>query len=67
VPAGAAVQHNHRLADLGIGDNTLPDGWYGSLVVVSSSQPVDGFSQLTNLNMNNLPGDLYLSYKGITP
>lgn len=67
VAGGAAVQHNHRLADLGIGNNAIPDGWYGSLVVVSDSQPIDGFSQLTNLNMHVWPGDLFLAYKGVTP
>ncbi len=67
VAAGAAVHHNHRLADLSIGNYTIPDGWYGSLVVVSSSEPIDGFSQLTNLNMHVWPGDLFMAYKGITP
>lgn len=67
VQPGAAVTHNHRLTDLGIGDAQIPDGWNGSLVVVSDGQPIDGFSQITNLNMHSLPGDLFQAYKGITP
>ncbi len=49
IPAGASLQHNHRLeGNGGTGANVhnLPDGFVGSLVV-TSDQPIDGYVQLT--------------------
>ncbi len=50
IPAGASLQHNHRLeGNGGTGSNVhnLPDGFVGSLTVTSSDQPIDGYVQLT--------------------
>lgn len=50
IPAGASLQHNHRLpGNGGTGSlvHNLPDGWTGGLTVTSSDQPIDGYVQLT--------------------
>jgi hypothetical protein len=52
IPAGASLQHNHRLVgNGGTGSNihNLPDGWVGSLTVTSTGTPIDGYVQLTAL------------------
>ena len=43
IAANASLQKNFRLA----GTGPLPSGWEGSLTVVSDSQPIDGYVQLT--------------------
>lgn len=68
IPAGQSVTHNHRLVGLGGNPNTpgyhgLPDGWCGSLRVISD-QPIDGFGQITNVF--NTSGDWIMAYNAIT-
>jgi hypothetical protein len=66
---GASLQHNHRVA--GPGGNpgqptvhNLPDGWVGSLTVTSSSQPIDGYAQLTFTNAG--AGDNFQAHNAFT-
>lgn len=61
----ASLLHNHRTAD---GVPELPDGWYGSLTVVSD-QAVDSFVQLTFprfLGVALPSGDLFMAHNGFT-
>jgi hypothetical protein len=66
IPAGASIIHNHRLggSGSGTGQHNLPDGWYGSLTVVSSDQPIHGFIQLTNIYATE--GDTFMAHNGFT-
>lgn len=64
IPAGSSLQQNHRLASFAVGSTPMPDGWYGTLRVVSSDEPIAGFTQITNLN--NLPGDTFMTYTAFT-
>jgi len=48
LPAGGSLQQNHRIGGGAGAVPELPDGWQGSLVAVSSIQPIHGFVQLTN-------------------
>jgi hypothetical protein len=66
IPAGDSINHNHRLEGLGSGSgyHGLPDGWFGSLRVVSSNQPIDGFAQLTNIY--NTSGDTIMAHNAGT-
>jgi hypothetical protein len=64
IPAGSSLQQNHRLSAFTAGPNAMPDGWYGTLRVVSSDQPIAGFTQITNVN--NLPGDTFMTYTAFT-
>jgi len=61
IPASGSVIHNHRLSNAGTATCplTMPDGWYGSLQVVSTNQPIAGIVQLTNINTQ--PGDTYMA------
>jgi hypothetical protein len=69
IAAGASIIHNHRLTDPNatncvLNGNTMSDGWYGSLVVTSSNQPIDGFIQLTNVS--NPAGDTFMAHNAST-
>jgi hypothetical protein len=66
IPAGGSINHNHRLSGpgSGTGQHNLPDGWCGSLRVVSSNQPIDGFGQITNID--SYAGDTIMAYSGVT-
>ena len=66
IPAGGSLIHNHRLAGTGsgTGQHNLPDGWYGSLTVTSSNQPIHGFVQLTNII--DATGDTFMAHNAFT-
>ena len=66
IPAGGSLIHNHRLGGTGSGSgqHNLPDEWYGSLVVDSSDQPINGFVQLTNIY--NSSGDDFMAHDAFT-
>lgn len=57
---------NHRLSASGLPEEEtgLPNNWCGSLIVISSNQPIDGFVQLTNYY--NPTGDAFLAHNVIT-
>ncbi len=67
IPANASIIHNHRLTDPAptnvpcpLSGTTMPDGWNGTLMVVSTDQPIDGFIQLTTIT--NLTGDTFMAH-----
>ena len=67
IPAGASLQHNHRLPGNGGSGSlvhNLPDGWVGSVVVTSSDQPIDCYAQLTFYT--NKSGDTFMAHNGFT-
>jgi len=67
IPAGASLQHNHRLPGNGGSGSlvhNLPDGWVGSVVVTSSDQPIDCYAQLTYYT--NKSGDTFMAHNGFT-
>jgi adenosylcobinamide amidohydrolase len=66
IPAGASINHNHREAGYGSGTgyHGLPDGWCGSLTVVSADQPIDGFAQLTDID--TLYADTIMAHNATT-
>jgi hypothetical protein len=62
IGGGQGLQHNHRTID---GVPQLPQGWYGTLVAVSDSQPIAGFVQLTFLREINAAlasGDNFMAH-----
>ncbi|MFN2297709.1 MAG: hypothetical protein ACK2UB_02595 [Anaerolineales bacterium] len=67
IPGGSSLQRNHRL---GTGtaspeaENGLPNGWEGSLRIESSSQPIDGYVQLTYYK--NVSGDQFMAHRVFT-
>jgi hypothetical protein len=67
IAAGQVLDHNHRLSGNGSGSeqHNLPDGWCGSLTIVSNNQPIGGFGQVTDyINYSN--GDTIASYTALT-
>jgi hypothetical protein len=64
IPAGSSLQENNRVPPFMVGATTMPQGWFGTLTVVSSDQPIAGFTQLTNVN--NPPGDTFMTFDGFT-
>jgi hypothetical protein len=66
IPAGAGIQHNHRVPGngTGTGQHNLPDGWFGSLTVSSSDQPINGIVQLTYIG--NPSGDWFMAHNAFT-
>jgi hypothetical protein len=64
IPAGSSLQQNHRIAGFQVGSTPMPNGWYGTLRVVSSDQPIAGFTQITNVN--NPAGDTFMTYTAFT-
>jgi hypothetical protein len=67
LPGKSSLQRNHRLASAsGSGDaeRTLPDNWEGALRIESSSQPIDGYVQLTYYK--NISGDQYMAHRAFT-
>ena len=51
IAAGGSLIQNHRTpgnGGTGSSIHNLPDAWFGTLVVTSANQPIDGFVQLTN-------------------
>jgi hypothetical protein len=63
----SSLQRNHRLAS-GSGSSdaepTLPDSWEGALRIESSSQPIDGYVQLTYYK--NISGDQAMAHRVFT-
>jgi hypothetical protein len=55
---------NHRLSSGPNSEVALPDGWVGSLQIVSASQPINGFVQLTNYI--NTTGDTFMAHDVFT-
>jgi hypothetical protein len=64
IPPSSSLQQNHRLSGFMVGATSMPDGWYGTLRVVSSDQPIAGFTQITNVN--SPPGDTFMTYTAFT-
>jgi hypothetical protein len=67
IPGGSSLQRNHRLAtgaNSAEAENGLPDGWEGSLRIESSSQPIDGYVQLTYYK--NVSGDQFMAHRVFT-
>ncbi|MFN8470365.1 MAG: hypothetical protein U0X20_32725 [Caldilineaceae bacterium] len=57
IAAGGSLQQNHRIAS---GPQSVPaigDGCYGTIVVTSADQSIDGIIQLTDIS--GLPGDTF--------
>lgn len=70
IPAGASLQHNHRLegtGGTGANAHNLPDGFVGSLVVTSADQPIDGYVQLTWYDPGSAGGgDTFMAHNVFT-
>jgi hypothetical protein len=64
ISAGGSIMRNHRLSSGPNSEVALPDGWVGSLQVVSASQPINGFVQLTNYI--NTTGDTFMAHDVFT-
>ncbi len=66
IPAGKSILANMRLDPLVINGTTvpMPDGWQGSLTVVSSNQPIHGYVQMTNILATT--GDTMRAHLGFT-
>lgn len=69
IAAGGSVTHNHRVDDpnttgCNLNNATMANGWSGSLTVVSDDQPIDGFTQITNLS--NPAGDTFMAHNANT-
>jgi hypothetical protein len=64
IPGGSSLQENNRVPPFMVGATTMPTGWYGTLRVVSSDQPIAGFTQITNIN--NPPGDTFMTFNAFT-
>lgn len=63
IPAGGSIQRNHRLLGGPESEPSLPNGWQGSLIVISD-KPVSGFAQLTNISV--LTGDTFMAHNALT-
>lgn len=61
-PGGSLIQ-NHRVESSHPQGVNLPDGWQGTLTVVSDSQPIGAFVQLDFLGQ---PGDPYMAHVAFT-
>jgi hypothetical protein len=67
IPGGSSLQRNHRLGTGTVSseaENTLPDGWEGSLRIESYDQPIDGYVQLTYYK--NVSGDQFMAHRAFT-
>jgi hypothetical protein len=67
IPGGSSLQRNHRLGtgtDSPEAENGLPNNWEGSLRIESSSQPIDGYVQLTYYK--NVSGDQFMAHRVFT-
>lgn len=67
IAANGSLIHNHRLATTGPAGctlTTMPDGWYGTLTAVSTTQPIHAMVQLTNI----IPqaGDTFMAHNAFT-
>ena len=59
IPAGGSLIQNHRTP---AGVTQIGDACFGTLVVTSSDQPIDGFVQLTDVS--GKPGDTFQAHDG---
>lgn len=57
IPAGGSLQQNHRVESGGQAVPQISNECYGTIVVTSADQPVDGIVQLTDIS--GLPGDTF--------
>ncbi|MBN1441010.1 MAG: hypothetical protein JW929_16520 [Anaerolineales bacterium] len=67
IPGGSSLQRNHRLGtgtSSAEAENALPNNWEGSLRIESSSQPIDGYVQLTYYK--NVSGDQFMAHRVFT-
>ena len=67
IPGGSSLQRNHRLGtgtSSAEAENGLPNNWEGSLRIESSSQPIDGYVQLTYYK--NVSGDQFMAHRVFT-
>jgi hypothetical protein len=66
IPINASIIHNHRLggSGSGTGQHNLPDGWFGSLTVTSSDEPIHAFIQLTNISVTT--GDTFMAHNAFS-
>lgn len=61
IPPASSIQRNHRLpSGAENAENTLPENWQGSLMVVSTTSNINGFVQLTNYL--NAVGDTFMAH-----
>jgi len=68
IPPYGSLIHNHRITSGPGSVPSLPDGWYGTLIV-RSDQPINGFVQLTFVRSINpaLPGgDTFMAHNVFT-
>ncbi|MEM2446444.1 MAG: hypothetical protein QW734_07285 [Candidatus Bathyarchaeia archaeon] len=64
IPAGGSIQHNLRLSgSTPPAVPQLPDGWYGTCIIESLDQPINGFVELTMLTGG---GDTYQAHTVFT-
>lgn len=61
IPASGSLIHNHRTTS---GVPQLPEGWFGTLVVESSDQPIHAFVQLTRIGTAS--GDTFMAHNAFT-
>jgi hypothetical protein len=66
IPAGGSLIQNHRILSGPGAVPAMPEGWYGTMLVESEDQPINGFVQLTYLRGVNpaLPGgDSFMAHR----
>jgi hypothetical protein len=69
IPAGGSLIQNHRILTGAGAVPGMPEGWYGTMLVESEDQPINGFVQLTYLDDINpaLPGgDNFMAHRAFT-
>jgi hypothetical protein len=69
IPLGGSLIHNHRITSGSGAVTSMPDGWFGTMVVESESQPINAFVQLTFMSSINpgLPGgDNFMAHNAFT-
>ncbi len=67
LPGESSLQRNHRLGtgtESAEAENGIPNNWEGSLRIESSSQPIDGYVQLTYYK--NVAGDQFMAHRVFT-
>ena len=57
IPAGGSLQQNHRIESGAQSVPQIGNACYGTIVVTSADQPIDGIVQLTDIS--GLPGDTF--------
>lgn len=64
IPAGTSLQRNHRINGSSDAETAVPDNWTGSLVVVSTTSAINGFTQITDYL--NPVGDTFMTFDNFT-